>query len=75
MQGWKLEKLDISGSQLAKEINVGRNAIKRSKEARKVFKSLKMLNGKELTVGFELDDSLNTETSTGLPKKYGKLEM
>ena len=73
VQGWKLEKLDISGSQLAKEVNIGRNTIKRSKEARKVFKSLKMLNGKELAVGFELDNSTNNDSTNALPKKYGQI--
>ena len=56
---------------MAKEVNIGRNTIKRSKEARKVFKSLKMLNGKELAVGFELDNSTNNDSTNALPKKYG----
>lgn len=59
VQEWKLLKLDITECQLNKMVG-GKTAIKQSKEARKVFKSLKTFNGKELSVSFDLGDSIDT---------------
>jgi len=57
---WALEELDIRDTQLAKLVQ-GRNNLKLSKEARKIFKNLKKFNGRELVASFDLDTSVDKD--------------
>ena len=57
---WAIEELDIRDTQLAKLVQ-GRNNLKLSKEARKIFKNLKKFNGRELVASFDLDTSADKE--------------
>ena len=60
IEEWALEDLDIRDTQLAKLVQ-GRNNLKLSKEARKIFKNLKKFNGRELVASFDLDTSTDKE--------------
>ena len=74
VEDWDLEDLDIRDTQLAKLVQ-GRNNLKLSKEARKIFKNLKKLNGRELVASFDLDASIEKEEKKKtVSQVYGRKE-